>query len=133
MNNDRRQIVERYTGRPTPPAGGGGEPPGDDDSYQAASLVSTNGLPELMLELRFKTGDALALNYALIIWAAHDGSQGITLQFASHRVVISGRNLRGVFDALRRHRIAYLHELPSPVDDQPDEATVISSIQISAL
>ncbi|MDP1797535.1 MAG: hypothetical protein Q8K78_08645 [Planctomycetaceae bacterium] len=136
MSNDRRQIVERYTSRhtpPSPPPGGGDDPPGDENSYQPAAPVSANRPPELMLELRFKKGDALALSYALLISAAFNPSQGIALEYTTHRVAVGGRNLRGVYRALVAHRLAYLQELSSPLDDQPDDATVISSLQITAI
>lgn len=138
MSNDRRHIVERYTGRPTSPpsvpAGGNGDEPTEgDDSYQPAAPVSANRPPELMLELRLKKGDALALSYALLISAAFNPSQGIALEYTTHHVVVAGRNLRGVYRALVAHRLAYLQELSSPLDDQPDDATVISSLQITAI
>lgn len=137
MSNDRRHIVERYTGRPTPPPapsdGGGDEPLEGADTYQPAAPVSANRPPELMLELRFKQGDALALSYALLISAAFNPSQGISLEYTTHRVVVAGRNLRGVYRALVAHRLAYLQELSSPLDDQPDDATVVSSLQITSL
>lgn len=131
MSDDRRKLVERYTGRPKTEAAEAGVPDDvEDNSYQPASPVSANRPPELMVEFRAKRGDSVALSYALLISAAFNPSQGIVLEFTTHRVMLTGRNLTTVHRALLEHRLAWVQELSGPLDDQPSAATVITSIKL---
>lgn len=133
MNDDRRKIVERYAGRPKPSVPDSETPHEiEDGSYQPASPVSGNRPPEAMIEFRYKRGDSFALSYALLISAAFNPSQGIVLEFTTHRVTLTGRNLKAIHRALLDHRLAWVQELSGPLDDQPDEATVITSIKLAS-
>lgn len=133
MSDDRRRVLDRYTGRPNSPEPEPQLPPGDSSvSYQPASPVSANRPPEPMVEFRFKSRNAVALSNALLISATYNPSQGIVLEFTTHRVTISGRNLQDIQRALREHRLAWIQEFSGPLDDQPAESTVITSIKIAS-
>ncbi|MBI1349442.1 hypothetical protein GC163_24515 [bacterium] len=128
MSDDRQKLVERYAQRSTKAST---TVAAEAVNYQAASPVSANRPPEPMLELRLKAGDAIALSYALLITAGFNPSQGITLEFTTHKVLLRGRNLRSIYRAIVDHRLAYLQEFPRPLDDQPETAVVVTTIQCS--
>lgn len=130
MSEDRRKLIERYSGRPSTSVEQGGE---DIAEYQPAGPVSGNRQPEIMLELRFKAGDAMALSYALLSSAKWNRSDGIVLEFTTHRVQLSGRNLRNVWQKIVDHCLPFAQEFNSRTDDQPEDAVVISSIQVTPL
>ena len=132
MSDDRKTLVERYARPAATGAVNATEIP-DSDDYQASAPVSANRPPEPMLEFRFKPGNVLALSYPLLISAALNPSTGIVLEFTSHRVTLRGRNLRSVFQAIRTHRVPYVQELPGSLDGLPDDAVVISEIQVQSL
>lgn len=133
MNDDRRRLVDRYAGRPK-----GSEPEPEpipeeqEGTYKPSSPVSGNRPPEPMVEFRFKSRNAFALSYALLISAAYNPSQGIVLEFTTHRVTITGRNLPDIQRALREHRLAWVQELSTPLDDQPADSPVVTSITITS-
>ena len=70
----------------------------------------------LMLELRLRDGNVVALSYALLDRADFDPSDGIRLRFAGQEVVIRGRRLQDpiggvrLFDMVCRHRATWLRE-----------------------
>lgn len=130
MTDDRRKIIERYSGRPAAPVVEESTQE-DADDYQAGSSVSGSRSAEIMLELRFKTSDAIAFSYALLLNAAWNPSEGITLEFTTHRVRLLGRNLRELYRALILHRLAHVQELQSRTDEQPDDATVVTTIEVT--
>jgi len=134
MNDDRRRVVDRYTARPKlPETEPQSTPDGDDGLYKPGSPVSGNRPPEPMVEFRFKSRNAVALSYALLISTTYNPSEGIVLEFTTHRVTVTGRNLMEIQRALREHRLAWVQEFSGPLDDQPDDSTVISSITIASL
>ncbi|MEI8022501.1 MAG: hypothetical protein WCH39_30105 [Schlesneria sp.] len=132
MSDERRKIIERYAGRPpAPPVED--DPQEDEVDYQPAAPVSGNRRPEIMLEFRLKTGDSLALGYALLLSAVWNRSEGIVLEFTTHRIDLAGRNLRHIYRAIVSHRLAYVRELNSPSDDLPDESVVVTTIKVTPL
>lgn len=75
----------------------------------------------LMLELRHRDGNVTALGYAWLERCEFDASEGITLKFVGQSVRIVGRNLNAevrqnvkLFEALCRHRIAWIQEADRP-------------------
>ena len=130
MSDDRRRVLDRYTGRPKPETESPAKADEQEDSYQPTAPISANRPPEPMVEFRFKSRNAVALSYALLISATYNPSQGIELEFTTHRVTISGRNLQEAQRALREHRLAWIQEFYGTLDDQPSVATVVTSIKI---
>lgn len=97
---------------------------------QCFGVAKSNRMPPAMLVLRLKTGNQKALMYSYLKEIDFDPSEGIVLQYVSHRVTIRGRNLSAVFDRLVEHRITWVHE----VDDSSgmdETATVISGIEVA--
>lgn len=130
MSDERRRFLDRYGGRPKsePESSGAGEE--QEDSYQPTAPISANRPPEPMVEFRFKSRNAVALSYALLISATYNPSTGIVLEFTTHRVTITGRNLQEAQRALREHRLAWIQEFHGTLDDRPSDSTVVTSIKI---
>ena len=90
----------------------------------------------VMLELRQRSGNILAISYAFVERIEFDPSVGIVLHAAGQRIVIEGRNLNGpaksrarLFEALVWHRVPWLTETPR--DERlmgPDDACRIERI-----
>ena len=71
----------------------------------------------IMLELRKRNGNILAVGYAWLERMEFDPSAGISLHLAGQRIVISGRNLNAqvasaarLFEGLTRHRVPWVRE-----------------------
>jgi hypothetical protein len=71
----------------------------------------------IMLELRRKDGNILAVGYSWLERAEFDPSSGITLHVGDTKVHIAGRNLNGtpdttfrLFEGLTRHRVPWIKE-----------------------
>lgn len=94
----------------------------------------------LMLELRQKNGNILALGYAWLHRIEFNPSEGIALWFSGQKVTIKGRNLNAevrstvrLFDGLLRHRVPWIREASqAEVMEAKPEACVIESIQLDA-
>lgn len=87
----------------------------------------------IMLELRKRNGNVLALGYSWLERAELNPSSGITLFFVGQRVRILGRNLNGVqgagrqlFGGITTHRVAWVRERQDShsVVAQPDQCIV---------
>ena len=65
-----------------------------DEGAASFSTRSADRHQKVMLELRFKTGDATALAYSYLVRADCNPSTGIVLDFSACTVRVEGRNLR---------------------------------------
>ncbi len=91
----------------------------------------------VMLELRKRDGNSIALSYALLERAEFDPSIGITLFFMGQGIVIRGRNLNQevrpsvrLYEGILRHRVTWLRETHDrPVASDGPE-TVVSAIEV---
>lgn len=102
-------------------AGTKSEPRADDDSAAAVeiesekpcySVVSADRL-RVMLELRYKSGNAEAFAYSFLFSASMNPSKAITLDFGGKTAKITGVNLRPLFDALVSQRVTWVQEIES--------------------
>ena len=92
----------------------------------------------LMLELRLKTGNVLALGYAWMEKAEYDPTEGITLHFVNAKVRLRGRNLRQplrthlrLFDGLLRHRSPWIQEVDlAQAVRSGEEAPLVTEIRV---
>ncbi len=91
----------------------------------------------VMLELRKKNGNILALGYGWMERVEFDPSEGITLHVVGQKIRLRGRNLNTevrplvrLFEGIVRHRIAWVREA-SHVDSiaSQEGACVIESIE----
>ena len=91
----------------------------------------------VMLELRKKTGDILAIGYGWIDRIEFDPSRGVTLKCGGQEIRIKGRNLNGevrpqvrLFQGLTRHRVPWVQEAGQASALIADkQAPVIESIE----
>ena len=123
-------ILERYTtavGRlggtpradpPTLPVPAQPEPDADAaDDHGCFGVLRGQRERAVMLELRRRTGDVLAVGYGWVERIAYDPSDGITLHLGGQSIRIRGSNLNAevrpnvrLFEALTRHRVSWVRE-----------------------
>jgi hypothetical protein len=114
-------FLARFSGRLTAPDAKAH----DDDLTQ--DLGAFGWLPDprqraVMLELRKKDGNILAVGYGWLEKAEFDPSQGITLHMAGGPIRITGQNLNGeilggvrLFRGIAQHRVVWIQEAPAAV------------------
>ncbi|MCA9062659.1 MAG: hypothetical protein KDA96_06355 [Planctomycetaceae bacterium] len=91
----------------------------------------------IMLELRRKDGNILAVGYAWLDKAEFDPSQGITLSLGGHKIKIRGRNLNTeirpnvrLFQGISRHRVPWIQEADEPaVMEAQDQGVLVEEIE----
>jgi hypothetical protein len=91
----------------------------------------------VMLELRKKNGNILAVGYFLIEKIEFDPSEGITLFCGGQKITIKGRNLNAesgsrvrLFQGITRHRVPWIQEADQPRRLQASQtATVVEAIE----
>lgn len=84
------------------------------------------------LDFRLKDGTRVALPYATLLKSSFDPSKGITLEYSTDTVMISGRNLEPVYKAIAQHRLSALGESGerAVAFDQEYGEPVITAIRI---
>ena len=85
-------------------------PEAEEVSEEAFSTLSADRQQKVMLEFRYKSGDAEALSYSYLTRAYFNPSKGIRLVFVEGGARIEGRNLRPVFAAIVAQRAAFVQE-----------------------
>jgi hypothetical protein len=91
----------------------------------------------VMLELRKKNGNILAVGYSWLEKAEFDPSEGITLFLGGQKITIKGRNLNAesdsrvrLFQGITRHRVPWIQEADQPRRLQASQtATVVEAIE----
>ncbi len=91
----------------------------------------------IMLELRKKNGNIVAIGYSWLERVEFDPSEGITLHLAGQKIRIRGRNLNGEFrpnvrlyQGITQHKVPWIQEADEPTALQAGEtATVIERIE----
>jgi hypothetical protein len=86
----------------------------------AFSILSADRQRKVMVEFRWKQGNAKALAYSYLVALDFDPSEGIAGDFSGYTVKIAGRNLRPLFEGLVAQRVAVVREM----DDLQAEANV---------
>jgi hypothetical protein len=99
------------------------------------STLSADRQQKVMLELRFKTGNAKALAYSYLVGIDFDPSEGIMLDFSGYEVRISGQNLRPLFSGLVAQRVAAIQEVDELYAEASSApvATVVTQIVVTEL
>lgn len=139
--NDR--ILERFSASRRPESQivsvvGQGE--GDTDDLGFFGVLRGAGERAVMLELRQRDGNIMAVGYAWLERIELEASEGITLFTAHLEITLAGRNLNRevrqnvrLFESLTRHRVPWLREADTAeVMAAPEPATVIESISWQA-
>ena len=109
-------ILEKITRNQTiPPAA---EQEGEADDLGSFGWVRGNRERSLMLELRKKTGNVVAISYAMLHKIEFDPSAGITLWFPGQKIVLHGQQLNAeqrpnvrLFEGLTRHKVPWIQEV----------------------
>lgn len=117
MNDD--SVLKKFGIRPSEPVD-----PADADALADLGAFSwLRGVRDraVMLELRKKNGNILAVGYAWLDKAEFDPSQGITLSLGGQKIVIRGRHLNSevrpnvrLFQGICRHRVSWIQEADEP-------------------
>lgn len=112
-------LLQRYTGRKIeefPEAMRPSETESPDD-FGAFGWLRGIRDRAVMLELRRKDGDILAVGYGYLEQAEFCPSEGIVLSIAGRKVRIRGRNLNAeirpavrLFEGIARHRVSWVRE-----------------------
>ena len=93
-------------------------------------VLPPDAVPPMFLDLRLRTGDALALGYAHLLAAEFDAGGRLVLHAARHTVTLEGRNLRPLYDALVLLRLAAVREVGERDDDLSETATVVNAVRV---
>lgn len=133
VDTNRRLADLRGTaGKPAAAEGAGPHPPPQEDD-PAFSILSADRQQKVMLELRFKNGNAKALAYSYLVGMDFDPSKEIVMDFSAYEVRIKGRNLAPLFAGLVAQRVAVVQErddLQAEASLEKD-ATVVTAITSS--
>ena len=90
----------------------------------------------IMLELRTKNGNIVAVGYSWLERVEFDPSEGIMLHMVGQKIRIRGRNLNGdarpnvrLFQGITRHKVPWIQEADEPAELQAGKsATFIEMI-----
>jgi len=82
-----------------------------------------------MVDFRGHIHVAVALPYLQLRSMAYHPTDGITMEFCQHKVVISGRNLRELYDLLVDQRITNIQE--DDFDSEPETASFVDAIIVT--
>lgn len=132
-----RSILQRYVAREEQPGGPASTDADGTDDLGAFGWLRGIRDRALMLELRKKDGNILAVGYGYLDHVEFDPSEGITLSVAGRKVRIKGRNLNSearplvrLFEGITRHRVPWIQEASAREPGETDDrATLIDSIQ----
>jgi hypothetical protein len=91
----------------------------------------------VMLEIRKKTGDIMAISYGWIERAEFNPSEGITLHLAGRSIRISGKNLNAeirpmirLFEGICRHRVPWVAQAGSQFGTEKNSSGIsVDSIE----
>ena len=91
----------------------------------------------IMLELRKKNGNVLAIGYGWLERVEFDPSEGIMLHVVGQKIHIRGRNLNGearpnvpLFQGIARHKVPWIQEADEPAAFRAGKtATVVEAIE----
>ena len=113
------------------------EPESDaDDDHGCFGVLRGQRERAVMLELRRRTGDVLAVGYGWVERIAYDPSDGITLHLGGQKVVIRGANLNAevrpnvrLFEGLTRHRVSWVRERAAEIAPPDPALPVVRQIE----
>lgn len=110
------------------------EPDGLDD-YGAFGWLRGTKERSVMLELRKRTGNIIAIGYGWLERVEFDPSVGITLLVPGQRIIISGRNLNAeirphvrLFEGITRHRVPWVAETAYPPNIASETGVIVEQI-----
>ncbi len=80
----------------------------------------------MMLDLRMRTGNRIAIPYGYILKVLLDPSKAVEIQTSDQTFLIAGRNLLPIYSAITSHTALAITEAPSQFDAGDDEPFVES-------
>jgi len=83
---------------------------GPGDPTASFASVANDEITAPMIEFRGHDGRSLALPYSRLLSLDYRPGSVVSLEFPDHHVVVRGRNLRPLYDALLRHRVVFIQE-----------------------
>lgn len=95
----------------------------DDDPRQQDLLAewrTEKAEPRLTLEIDDSTGSFWSLPYAYLLGVKHSVT-AVSLFFQRHRVTVTGRALRSLYDAVAKHERGYVAPRPENAEAQDGE------------
>ena len=105
--------------------------------YQSDLVGIARGETEtcIMLDFQFRDGKSRSLCYTDLREIIFDASEGSELYFHSLRfnllkVNITGRNLVAIHEMLKQHRVNYIRENASEVDDFEEKQIYIEGVRV---
>lgn len=135
--NDK-SILPRYTRRESEaPASGADTEDGIADDLGSFGWLRGIKDRAIMLELRKKDGNVLAIGYGWMERVEFNPSEGITLSNVGQKIRIKGRHLNAevrpsirLFEGLTRHRVSFIQEADEPTHlEAGDSSTVVETIE----
>ena len=85
----------------------------------------------LTLELQSKTRDCWALSYAYLLSLHYDVTGSIEIQFSSAKVLIEGRQLKSLYDALKEQTVVSIREADLEGDNYSVGTAFVQSIAVN--
>lgn len=137
--NDKN-LLDRYTSRVSDTAPTNVEEPDEADDLGAFGWLRGSRERAVCLQLRKKTGNIVAIPYALLEVYAFNPSEGITLKTVSQTIRIIGRNLNvecrpnlRLFDGITRNRVPWIQETQQLMSSGgADGVVVVEHIELGA-
>jgi hypothetical protein len=132
------KILSRYTGKASGIPTNANVSEKSDDTEDFGAFGRLRGRERaIMLELRKKDGNILAIGYSWLERVEFDPSEGITLHFAGQKIKIKGRNLNGearpnvrLFRGITRHKVPWIQEANGATGMQAgNDSTIIDKIE----
>lgn len=106
------------------------EPIVEETGYVAFGTVPSNRRSDPMIQIKRRTGAVEAFGYPYLTRIQFDPSEGLKMEFAQCSLLVRGRNLHKLLNALTGHRVRFLQEYGDRIDDLPHDETVITRIEI---
>ena len=117
------RILQKYTGKGTDRIVDAAATEESETTDDLGAFGWLRGVRDraVMLELRKKNGNVLAVGYGWLERVEFAPSEGITLHLVGQKIRIKGRNLNGevrpgvrLFQAVTRHKVAWVKEADGP-------------------
>lgn len=134
-----RTILQKYVARNGEGAAGNNTTADSDTTDDLGAFGWLRGIRDraVMLELRRKDGNILAVGYGWLERAEFDPSEGITLSVVGQKIRLKGRNLNSevrpmvrLFEGITRHRVPWVQEADAPDSmEAGDKATVVDALE----
>jgi hypothetical protein len=98
------------------------------DSY-FFTTEKQQGATALMLDFEFENGNRLALPYPGLMKIAYNRSVGITLEWGSEHITVTGRNLGDLYANLVKHRVNAIREAGMDFSNRDVSELVVHKIE----